>query len=189
MKILCVLGLFFTAYVFLYVQPVETSDRNMVGCQEGEICWPKCCKANQYFDTESLSCTLATESEHLKQPDLHQLPNNSDDISHLKSLPQKNLTVLEWYGHTLYTQICNSGLCFLPTTSKYKFLSNGKLYVESLNKMKVSLEDFCIENFVNSTSGTQYLSAFSCSENSDCQRNTFWMENATCKDVHENEVG
>ena len=172
-----------------FVQSTEASSRNnfelakMVGCPDGEICWPKCCKLDEYFDTESAACTLAKSSEHLMQPDIYQLSVNKDHNAELELLPPKNYTTLERYGYTLYSQLCNKSVSFQPATVTVKMLSDIKLYIKSLNEWKVYSRSFCFENFVNATSGDQYLSAFTCSD-----ANKPVMRNAACNDILQNVV-
>ena len=193
MKIIIFLWLLLSPNFVQSTKPVRTSQNilgadKMAACPDGEFCWQKCCKVREYFDIESATCTPTENAEHLKQPEIYELSINEDHNVDLELLPPKKFTILEWYGQALFTQICNTSLNFTPATEKVSFLSSGKLLIESFKEWKVISKKFCVENFVNITSGAHFLSAFTCSENPACDANKPWMKKVACKDVVKNEV-
>ena len=194
MKIILFSWLLLIGNFYHIVQSTETSSRNnvkqvkLVGCPEGEICWPKCCKVEEFFDIESAACTLENDSEHLKQPDIYQLSVNRDHDAELELQPPKSYTTLERYGYTLYNELCNRSISFMPITMTVKMLADIKLYIESLGEWKVYTKSFCFENFINTTSGVQYSSAFTCSENPDSGANKAIMRSAACNDILQDVV-
>ena len=194
MKIPLSLLLLLIADGFQFVQSVEHNERNflesvkIVGCPEDELCWPKCCLAQEYLDTEIASCSPTNNSGYLKQPDIFELSINFDGIADLKLLLEKNITMLENYGHRLHSEICKTSLHLVPSSEKVTFLSNGQLYIESMQEWGVSLAHFCIENFVNVASGDHFVSAFICTEDPLVDSKEDWIENVSCRDVLSQEV-
>ena len=194
MKIILFLLVPLTADFFQFVQSVEDNERNileavkMVGCPEDELCWPKCCRAHQYYETESSSCLPTNNSDYLQQPDVYELSLKMDLMADLKLLPPRNLPILGRYGRTLYSEICNTSLNLVPLPDKAKFLSKGKLYFESSQEWKVYVKGFCMENIVNATSGDHFVSAFICSDNSSLDHYKPSTKRVACRDVLNNTV-
>ena len=134
----------------------------VVDCPDGHVCWPKCCPENSVFDLELKKCSDTTQSFlPLKTVDLFDVETDGSEFPTLTEIQTQNFTPAFNLGLKL-AKLCKGKVNFKSPQYTVRLLTMNRLYVDNNETVEIYNQNFCVERFVNRSTGFSEISAFLC---------------------------
>ena len=157
--------------LLIFLNQILVSSCETFVCPEGKSCFPKCCAIDDYFDRTVGRCVNDTTNAvvgngtDLIDVDVYRLLTNGTGLPTIEKIEGPSPEPIPRFGFYLRSNVCNGSVRFLqPSVAKFHFLSDGRLFFESGDVVKIFGQGFCLEKSKLASGPRLVQTAFICAK-------------------------